>query len=121
MTEYQTISVIVAAVSAFGSIVSAAAATVAAVGIWVGIKAMNRANEARAAQAAADRKAMQEQAAADRKAMQEQAAADRKAMQEQAAEGRKVTQAMLETLESQGAALEELIRRTAPPRSGPAG
>ena len=80
MTEYQTISVIIAAVSAFGSIVSAAAATVAAVGIWVGIKAMNRANEARAAQAAADRKA---------------------------------TQATL-------AAIEELIRRTAPPQSGPA-
>ena len=72
-----------AAASAFGSIVGAAAAVVAA----VGIRSMNRADAARAAQAAEDRK---------------------------------VTQAITASLERQGAALETLIRRTAPPQSGPA-
>ena len=38
----------------------------------------------------------------------------------QAAEDRKVTQALMAALERQGAAIETLIRRTAPPQSGPA-
>ena len=78
------VEIAIAAISAFGSVVSAAAATVAAVGIWVGIRSMNRANEARAVQAAEDQK---------------------------------VTQAIMVALERQGAALETLIRRTAPPQS----
>ena len=85
------IEIAIAAASAFGSIVSALAATIAAVGIWHFGRAMNRTNETRAAQA--------EQQAKD-------AAEDRA----QAAEDRKVTQAML-------AALTELIRRTSPPPS----
>ena len=75
----------IAAVSAFGSVVSAAAMTVAAAGIWVGIRFMDRANTAHAAQAAEDRE---------------------------------VTQAIMVALERQGAVLETLIRRTAPPQSG---
>ena len=90
------IEIAIAAVSAFGSVVSALAAAIAAVGIWHFGRAMNRTNETRAAQA--------EQQAKD-------AAEDRA----QAAEDRKVTQAML-------AALTELLRRTSPPQSqtGPA-
>ena len=64
---------------------------------------MDRANTVRAAQAAEDRKAMQEQAAEDRKATQ----AIMAALERQGA-----------ALERQGAALEELVRRTASP--GPA-
>ena len=82
----------IAAVSAFGSIVSAPAMVVAAVGIWVGIRSMNRVNTAHAAQAAEDAA--------------------------QAAEDRKVTQALMAALERRGAALETLIRRTVPPQSG---
>ena len=85
------IEIAIAAASAFGSIVSALAATIAAVGIWHFGRAMNRNNETRAALA--------EQQAKD-------AAEDRA----QAAEDRKVTQAML-------AALTELLRRTSPPQS----
>ena len=66
------IEIAIAAASAFGSIVSALAATIAAVGIWHFGRAMNRTNETRAAQA-------------------EQQAKD-------AAEDRKVTQAMLAAL-----------------------
>ena len=117
MTEYETISLALAAVSAFGSIVSAAAMAVAAVGIWVGIRSMDRANTARAAQAAENRKEMQAQAAEDRKAMRAQAAEDRKAMR-----------AIMAALERQGAALErqsaalgETVRRPAPPQAGSAG
>ena len=106
MTEYETISLAVAAVSAFGSIVSAAAIAVAAVGIWVGIRSMDRANTARAAQAAEDRKEMQAQAAEDRKAMR----AIMAALERQGA-----------ALERQSAALGEIVRRPAPPQSGSAG
>ena len=106
MTEYETISLAIAAVSAFGSIVSAAAAAVAAVGIWVGIRSMDRANTARAAQAAEDRKEMQAQAAEDRKAMR----AIMAALERQGA-----------ALERQSAALGEIVRRPAPPQSGSAG
>ena len=88
------IEIAIAAASAFGSIISAAAAVVAAVGIWFGIRSMNRANAARAAQAAEDAA--------------------------QAAEDRKVTQALMAALERQGIALETLIRRTVPPQSDPA-
>ena len=66
------IEIAIAAASAFGSIVSGLAATIAAVGIWHFGRAMNRTNETRAAQA-------------------EQQAKD-------AAEDRKVTQAMLAAL-----------------------
>ena len=38
----------------------------------------------------------------------------------QAAEDRQAMQAMMAALERQGAALEELVRRTSPPRPGPA-
>ena len=106
MTEYETISLAIAAVSAFGSIVSAAAIAVAAVGIWVGIRSMDRANTARAAQAAEDRKEMQAQAAEDRKAMR----AIMAALERQGA-----------ALERQSAALGEIVRRPAPPQSGSAG
>lgn len=63
----------------------------AALGIWAGVIAMIVVNVTRAKDAAEDRKAMQAQAAQDRK----------------------VTQGML-------AALQELIRRTSPPRPDPA-
>ena len=53
------VEIAIAAVSAFGSIVSAAAMVVAAVGIWVGIRSMNRVNTAHTAQAAEDRKVTQ--------------------------------------------------------------
>ena len=99
------IEIAIAAASAFGSIVSALAATIAAVGIWHFGRAMNRTNETRAAlaeQQAKDAAEDRAQAAEDRV----QAAEDRA----QAAEDRKVTQAML-------AALTELIRRTSPPPS----
>ena len=66
------IEIAIAAASAFGSVASALAATIAAVGIWHFGRAMNRTNETRAAQA-------------------EQQAKD-------AAEDRKVTQAMLAAL-----------------------
>lgn len=107
MTEYETISVAIAA----GNML---AALVAAGGIWYFGAGMKRANDGRAAQA-------QEQA--------DQAAEDRAA----AAEDRKVTQGTLAALERQGAAaaedrkvtqamlaaLTELIRRTAPPQARP--
>ena len=88
------VEIAIAAVSALGSVIGASAATVAAVGIPVGIRSMNRANATRAAQAAEDAA--------------------------QAAEDRKVTQALMAALERQGAALEMLIRRIAPPQSDPA-
>ena len=81
------VEIAIAAASAFGSIVGAAAAAVAAVGIRVGIRSMDRADAARTALAAEDRK---------------------------------FTQAFMAALERQGAAIETLIRRTAPPQSGPA-
>ena len=99
------IEIAIAAASAFGSIVSALAATIAAVGIWHFGRAVNRTNETRAAlaeQQAKDAAEGRAQAAEDRM----QAAEDRV----QAAEDRKVTQAML-------AALTELLRRTSPPQS----
>ena len=106
------IEIAIAAVSAFGSVASALAATIAAVGIWHFGRAMNRTNETRTAlaeQQAKDAAEGRAQAAEDRAQAAEdraQAAEDRA----QAVEDRKVTQAML-------AALTELIRRTSPPPS----
>ena len=88
------------------------APTIAALGIWFFGFVMWSQNRSRAAQAAEDRKAAQAQAAqAAAQAAEDraQAAEDRA----QAAEDRKVTQGML-------AALQELLRRTSPPRPGPA-
>ena len=82
----------IAAISAFGSVVSAAATTVAAVGIWAGIRSMDRANTTHAAQAAEDWEVTQ----AIMVALERQGAA----------------------LERRGAVLETLIRRTALPQSG---
>ena len=48
MTEFETTSLILAGVGAGASIISAFAASVAAVGIWHGIRAMVRANKDRA-------------------------------------------------------------------------
>ncbi len=48
MTEFETSSLILAGVGAGASIISAFAASVAAVGIWHGIRAMVRANKDRA-------------------------------------------------------------------------
>ena len=111
------IEIAIAAASAFGSIVSGLAATIAAVGIWHFGCAMNRTNETRTALAEQQAK----DAAEDRMQAAEgraQAAEDRAQAVEnraQAAEDRKVTQAML-------AALTELLRRMSPPQSqnGPA-
>ena len=106
------IEIAIAAASAFGSVASALAATIAAVGIWHFGRAMNRTNETRTAlaeQQAKDAAEGRAQAAEDRAQAAEdraQAAEDRA----QAAEDRKVTQAML-------AALTELLRRTSPPQS----
>ena len=75
MDAYQAASLAASQMAAWAAVASAAAA--AALGIWIFGLAMKRANDQRAAQAAADRK---------------------------------VTQGML-------AALQELIRRTAPPSS----
>ena len=105
MTPYETASLAIADIALYIAGAAAFAAFVSSMTsplvVWLmrkGIKEMVKANTDRAAQAAEDRKAMQAQMA--------QAAA-------QAAEDRKVTQGML-------AALEELIRRTSPPRPGPA-
>ena len=88
---------------------SALGSPIAAAGIWLFGIAMLFQNRSRKEQAAEDRKLAREQA--ERQAAQ--AAEDRKAAREQAAEEQKVTQGML-------AALQELIRRTSPPRPGPA-
>ena len=113
------IEIAIAAVSAFGSVASALAATIAAVGIWHFGRAMNRTNETRTAlaeQQAKDAAEGRAQAAEDRAQAAEdraQAVEDRAQAAEdraQAVEDRKVTQAML-------AALTELIRRTSPPPS----
>ncbi len=83
--------------SAAASVISALAASVAAVGIWRGIRAMLRSNDDRAEQ---QREAMQLQ----REAVQLQ----REAMQQQReADDNRHSETMT--------ALQELIRRTAPP------
>ena len=91
MTVYETINVVI---SGLGVFLSSAIVVL----MWWGIREMARANRDRAAQAAQQAAQAAQQAA--------QAAKD-------AAEGRKVTQGML-------AALQELLRRTSPPRPDPA-
>ena len=116
MTEYEAASLTASHIGLAIAAGNMLAAMVAAAGIWVFGTSMKRANENRAEteknrheqimaafkDAAEDRKAAQAQAAA----AQAQAAA----AQADAAEDRKVTQGML-------AALQEIIRRTAPPSS----
>ena len=55
MTEFEATSLIVAGAGVAASIIGAIAASVAAVGIWHGIRAMIHANKDRAADARADR------------------------------------------------------------------
>ena len=72
----------------------------------------------RAADAAADRedrKADREQRAADTAADREDRKADREQRAAEAADARQGTQAIMASLERQGKALEEIIRRTSPP------
>ena len=91
MTEYEAASLTASYIGLAIAAGNMLAAIVAAAGIWVFGASMKRANDQRAEAAAEDRK--------------------------EAAEDRKVTQAMLAALERQGAALEELVRRTSPPSS----
>ena len=101
MNEYEIAGLAASQMGAWASVASAAAAAVAASGIWVFGIGMMRSNTRRA-ETEKDRHTQIMAAFKD-------AAEDRKAAQAQAAEDRKVTQGML-------AALEELIRRTSPPR-----
>ena len=113
------------------SLANAAAAIVAAVGIWYGIRAMARANDERGQQ---QRDAMQQQRDAmqqQREAMQQQREADERRHEEamqQMQQQREVDErrheenmaalkALIGGLERQTAALETVVERTA---SGPA-
>ncbi len=112
-------SLIVAIVSAAASVISAVAASVAAVGIWRGIRAMVRSNDDRAEQ---QREAMQLQREAEDKRHAEAMQLQRETIQLQREAMQQQREAMQQQREADDnrhsetmTALQELIRRTAPP------
>ena len=125
MSEFETTSLIVAGVGVAASIISAIAASVAAIGIWHGIRAMIRANKERGADARADRQAAEaadqrRHAEAMRRHDEAMQAGDQRhaeamaALNELIQAGQRQHEATMRALERQGAALETVIERTAP-------
>ncbi len=122
MTEFEIVSLVIAAASAVATFASAAAAIVAAIGIWHGIRAMIRANDERGQQ---HREALKQQREADDKRHTEAMAALNELIQAGQRQGAALERQGIAlerqgiALERQGAALDELLRRTAP-APGPA-
>ena len=118
MTEFETTSLILAGAGAGASIISAIAASVAAIGIWHGIRAMVRASKERGTDARADRQAAE--AADQRRHAEAMQAGDQRhaeamaALSELIQAGQRQHEATMRALERQGAALETVIERTAP-------
>ena len=117
----QHVALWIAAAGAVAAFVSAAAATVAAWGIWYGIRAMVRANKDRAVildrQREADERRHEEVMAAHAEAMAEGARRHEEAMAALAMQGRSL-EALIAGLERQTASLEVVVERTAPPAAG---
>ena len=117
----QHVALWIAVAGAAAAFVSAAAATVAAWGIWYGIRAMVRANKDRAVildrQREADKRRHEEVMAAHAEAMAEGARRHEEAMAALAMQGRSL-EALIAGLERQTASLEAVVERTAPPAAG---
>ena len=132
MTEFETTSLILAGVGAGASIISAFAASVAAVGIWHGIRAMVRANKDRAGildrQHEADERrhaeAMRRHDEATRRHDEAMQAADQRhaeamaALADQRREAAAAAADQHRALEALIAGMETMIERTAP-KPGP--
>ena len=99
MTEFEAASLIVASIGGAASIIGAIAVSVAAFGIWRGIGAMIRANEERAAALDQQREADERRHAETMRVLDGQ---------------RRALEALIEAGQRQGAALNELLRRSAP-------
>ncbi len=124
MTEFETTSLILAGVGAGASIISAFAASVAAVGIWHGIRAMVRANKDRAGildrQYEADERrhteVMRRHDEATRRHTEAMQAADQRHAEAMAAlaDQRREAADQRRALEALIAGMETMIERTAP-------
>ena len=117
----QHVALWISAAGVGATFLSAAAATVAAWGIWYGIRAMVRANKDRAVildrQREADERRHEEVMAAHAEAMAEGAHRHEEAMAALAIQGRSL-EALIAGLERQTASLEVVVERTAPPAAG---
>ena len=110
MTDFESASLTVAIVVAVATCISAIAATVAAGGIWYGIRAMIRANKDRAG-------ILDRQREADERRHEEaMTKADQRHEETMAAlaDQRRALEALIGGLERQTASLEAVVERTAP-------
>ena len=108
MTDFEFVSIVVAAASAAAAFASAAAASAAAAGIWRGIRAMVRANKERAV-------VLDQQRQADERRHTEAMTA----LDELIRTGQRQAAALDESIRAsqrQTAALDELLRRTGGPQ-----
>ena len=123
MTDFETASLVVAAAGAAAAFVSAGAATVAAVGIWHGIRAMVRANKERAVILDQQREADDQRHAEAMTRADQHHAETMTALNELIRAGQRQAVALDELIRAgqrQTAALDELLRRPAS-APGPAG
>ena len=113
MTEFETTSLIVAGAGVAASIIGAFAASIAAAGIWYGIRAMVRANGERAVILDQQREADERRHAQAMAALNELIRAGQRQGEALERQGIALERQGI-ALERQTAALDELLRRPAP-------